>query len=418
MTTAISEPLPRHAVASAPPRPGLVRQVAIFALLMVCEFLYGWAWNTVDVLRPFIRASLDLSLVAAGSAYSAQGAGALIGAVVIGQLADRFGRRRMFPLLVAGYGAMLIAGAWVASYPELLAQRFALGLFTGASFPVGVGIYVNLFGPGVRGRLASLLNACFSLAIVALGFAMGQVGPGNWRVLLWGGGIPPLVLAMAGYALIPAGSAIDLVRRKGAALPISELFAPAVRRQTLALAAMTGLNFFGYAAFSGWLTTYLTGERHLSAALAGQLVAWQFTGNIAGGFFWGWAADRFGRRFNAIGFFIAALAIAGYLLVPSDVLVLKLLGLVYGATLCSSVIWGAWMAELYPPHLQSTAASIFNWGRLISFFAPLITARIAESAGMATAMSSAAVAFSLAALIWLTQRETLAPRRRTLAPDT
>jgi hypothetical protein len=31
-----------------------------------------------------------------------------------------------------------------------------------------------------------------------------------------------------------------------------------VRRQTLTLAAMTGLNFFGYAAFSGWLTTYLT----------------------------------------------------------------------------------------------------------------------------------------------------------------
>jgi len=409
MATTVSSSMATEAATT----PGLARQVAIFALLMVCEFLYGWAWNTVDVLRPFIRASLNLSLVAAGSAYSAQGSGALVGAVVIGQLADRFGRRRMFPLLVAGYGAMLIAGAAVGTYPELLLQRFALGLFTGASFPVGVGIYVNLFRPTVRGRLASLLNACFSLAIVALGFAMGLVGPGNWRVLLWAGGIPPLLLAMVGYVLIPAGSAIDIATRKGgAALPIRELFAPAVRRQTLALAAMTGLNFFGYAAFSGWLTTYLTGERHLSAAMAGQLVAWQFTGNIAGGFLWGWAADRYGRRFNAIGFFIAAAAIAGYLLAPSDALVLKLLGLVYGASLCSSVIWGAWMAELYPPHLQSTAASIFNWGRVISFFAPLITARIAESAGMATAMSTAAVAFTLAALIWLTQRETLVLRAK------
>lgn len=409
MATTVSSSMATEAATT----PGLARQVAIFALLMVCEFLYGWAWNTVDVLRPFIRASLNLSLVAAGSAYSAQGSGALVGAVVIGQLADRFGRRRMFPLLVAGYGAMLIAGAAVGTYPELLLQRFALGLFTGASFPVGVGIYVNLFRPTVRGRLASLLNACFSLAIVALGFAMGLVGPGNWRVLLWAGGIPPLLLAMVGYVLIPAGSAIDIATRKGgAALPIRELFAPAVRHQTLALAAMTGLNFFGYAAFSGWLTTYLTGERHLSAAMAGQLVAWQFTGNIAGGFLWGWAADRYGRRFNAIGFFIAAAAIAGYLLAPSDALVLKLLGLVYGASLCSSVIWGAWMAELYPPHLQSTAASIFNWGRVISFFAPLITARIAESAGMATAMSTAAVAFTLAALIWLTQRETLVLRAK------
>jgi hypothetical protein len=65
------------------------------------------------------------------------------------------------------------------------------------------------------------------------------------------------------------------------------------------------------------------------------------------------------------------------------------------------------MAELYPPHLQSTAASIFNWGRVISFFAPLITARVAESAGMAAAMIMGAVAFSLAGVLWLTQRETL-----------
>jgi MFS family permease len=121
----------------------------------------------------------------AGSTYSAQGAGALIGAVVIGQLADRYGRRRMFALLVAGYGAMLIAGTAVGSYPQLLAQRFLLGLFAGASFPVGVGIYCNLFRPTVRGRLAGILNACFSLSIVALGLAMGAVAPGQWHSLLW-----------------------------------------------------------------------------------------------------------------------------------------------------------------------------------------------------------------------------------------
>ena len=141
--------------------------------------------------------------------------------------------------------------------------------------------------------------------------------------------------------------------------------------------------------------------------MAGQLVAWQFTGNIVGGFFWGWAADRFGRRFNAVGFFIASLAIVAFLLAPSQIVLLRGIGLIYGASLCSSVIWGAWMAELYPPHLQSTAASIFNWGRIISFFAPLITARIAESVGMGAAMGSAAIAFSLAACLWLALPETL-----------
>jgi MFS family permease len=385
----------------------LGRRLAIFALLLASEFLYGWAWNTVDVLRPYVRDTLHLSLIQAGSMYSAQGAGALTGAVVIGQLADRFGRRLMLAILIFGYGAMLLVGAAVQNYPELLAQRFLLGLFMGASFPVGVGIYVNLFTARVRGRLAAMLNVCFSGAIVSLGVAMGMIGTRDWRVLLWVGGVPPLFLSVIVLLLVPAHSAVDRFHVTSGKLPISELFHRGVRRQTLLLALMTGLNFFGYEAYSGWLTTYLTEDRGLSPAVAGNLVAWQFAGNIVGGFVWGYAADRFGRRFNALGFLIAAAMIGVYLVVPTNLWALRLIGLLYGGSLCASVIWGPWLAELYPPHLRSTAASIFNWGRVISFFAPLLTAKLASLFGLSAAMASASLAFGIAAVIWLCQRETL-----------
>lgn len=397
----VSEPLTR------------TRRWLIFAALMFSEFLYGWAWNSVDVLRPFQRASLGLSMVEAGSTYSAQGAGALIGAVVIGQLADRFGRRIVLASIILGYGVALLAGLLVNSYPQLLAQRFVLGLFMGGVFPVGVSIYVNLFEGHLRGRVAGMLNACFSFSIVALGLALGRLGGHDWHLLLWLGGLPPLILAGIVLALIPSGSTVDRHHVRGRKLPVSELFHPSVRRQTLLLAAMTGLNFFGYQAYSGWLTTYLTETRGLSAAVGGEMVAWQFAGNIAGGFAWGWAADRFGRRFNAIGFLIAAAAIVVYLTMPTNLLLFRIVGLIYGATLCASVIWGPWLAELYPPHLRSTAASIFNWGRIISFFAPLITGFLAETYGLAIAMSSASIAFTIAAIIWLSQRETLPPRDAT-----
>lgn len=410
MASAASSAAPEQ-VHAQPAESTLLRQAIVFALILACEFFYGWAWNTVDVLRPYIRQSLGLSLLQAGSAYSAQGAGALLGAVTLGQLADRFGRRKVLAGIVAGYGLMLLAGIVVASYPQLLLQRFLLGIFAGGSFPVVVGIYINLFQPSLRGRLAGTLNAAFSLSIVMLGVAMGAVAPQDWKQLLLMGGIPPLLLVVLILATIPTGSRIDRgALGKVSRLPVKELFAPGLRRQTIMLATMTGLNFFGYAAFSGWLTTYLTGERHLSPALAGELVAWQFSGNIVGGFFWGWAADRFGRRFNAVGFLIASAAILTYLLAPANPTLLKIVGCIYGGALCSSVIWGPWMAELYPAHLQSTAASIFNWGRVISFFAPLLTAQIAQSFNLATAMSLGAVSFTTAAIIWFMQRETL-PRR-------
>ncbi|WP_419816052.1 MFS transporter [Glacieibacterium sp.] len=394
------DPAGRDAILQLP----LPRRISIFALLLCAEFLYGWAWNTVDVLRPFLRQSLSLSLIEVGSAYSAQGAGALVGAIIAAQLADCFDRRKVLAGLVMGYGLVLLAGVAVANYPELLAQRFVLGLFMGGSFPVGVSIYVNLFHASVRGRLAGTLNVAFSSSIISLGIALGFVGGQDWRLLFWLGGIPAILISLAIYILVPPFPSGGGERTR---LPIRELFAPAVRTQTLLLATMTGLNFFGYQAFSGWLTTYLTGPRGLTAGVAGELVAWQFTGNIIGGFVWGWAADRFGRRFNALGFFIASAAIVLYLEVPTDLPVLRAVGFLYGATLCCSVVWGPWLAELYPPHLRATASSIFQWGRVISFFAPLITAGIATSFGLTAAMLAGAASFSLAGVIWLFQRETL-----------
>lgn len=213
-------------------------------------------------------------------------------------------------------------------------------------------------------------------------------------------------MLLAGFALavVPRSEKAPQRHRK---LPVAELFTPGLRKQTLLLASMTGLNFFAYQAFSGWLTTYLLAVRHLVPADVGGLVAAQFAGNIMGGFFWGWASDRYGRRVGALGFFVAAAAITAYLTVPGAKWSLLVVGIIYGFALSASVIWGPWLAELYPPHLKSTASSIFNWGRLVSFFSPIITGLLAEHFGLVTGMLVSSLVFAIAACIWLSLPETL-----------
>ncbi len=213
----------------------LSRRLTTFTFVLIAEFLYGWAWNTVDVLRPLIRQSLGLSLTQAGSAYSAQGAGALLGAITIGQLADRLGRRTMLAVIMAGYGLFLIAGAFVITYPQFLLQRFVLGLFLGGSLPVVVSIYCDLFQPNVRGKLASAINTTFPSAIILLGIACGHIGHHNGRNLLWLGGLPgrPRRRCMVAIPAIPRKPSV----RGKAKIPLAELFTPALRRQTLLLAA-------------------------------------------------------------------------------------------------------------------------------------------------------------------------------------
>ena len=399
---------PEESAARALP---LSRRIAAFSFLLLAEFFYSWSWNTVDVLRPYLRSSLHLSLTQAGSAYSAQGAGALIGALVLSQFADRYGRRKMLTVIMVGYGALLLAGVAVSSYSGLLLQRLTLGFFLGGSFPVVVGIYVGLFDPSVRGRLASMVNATFSAAIITLGFAFGHLGHHDWRLVLWMGGVPPILIAVFAYLIIPE-SASHMGPPSGGRLPLSELFAPQLRRQTLLLASLTGLNFFAYQAFSGWLTIYLKEVRLLSMVLIGQLIGAQFAGNILGGFFWGWVGDRFGRRSGAYGFMIAAFAIVTYLTVPSLPWLLTVVGFTYGFNLSASVTWGPWLAELYPERLRSTAASIFNWGRIISFFAPLVTGALASVFGLRISMLTASVAFIVAGIVWVSLPETHKPLRR------
>ncbi|MDX2288183.1 MAG: MFS transporter, partial [Hyphomicrobiaceae bacterium] len=207
--------------------------------------------------------------------------------------------------------------------------------------------------------------------------------------------------------LIPMDGIADGQTTAKAKLPIAELFAPDVRVQTILLATMTGLNFFAYQAFTGWATTYLRDVRNVPDTVIGDVLGWQFVGAAIGGLVWGVISDRLGRRAAAWGFILAAAIIPVYLFVPMGVTLLELTGFVYGVMLSCSAIWGPWLSELYPPHLRSTAASIFNWGRVISMMAPLITAPMAEAFGLAPVMCLASVAFTAAALIWLRLPETL-----------
>ena len=387
------------------------RRLIAFLFLLVFDFFYGWAWNTVDLLRPDIRAALGLTLPQVSLMYTAQSAGALIGAVVIGQLADKLGRRNMLFAIMVGYSVVLAAGSLVTGLTWLLIDRFALGLCLGGVFPVAVGIYTALFDKRLCGRLAGFYNGTFNGSIVAIGFVVATFAT-DWRTLLWGGAIIPLCAAPLAFLLIPDDRrmiphGITAAPPPPRRFPAAELFAPALRGRTLRVALMVGLNFFGYQAFFGWQTTYLQETLGLSSSVAKGLLGWQFGAVIAGGFVWGWAADRYGRRFNAFGFIALAAMMVVYLMFARSVEELRWMGVVLGLVAPASVIWGPWLAELFPAHLRSTATSIFNWGRIISLFSPPITAALAAAYGLHSTMYLSAAIFTFAALVWRSLPETL-----------
>lgn len=391
------------------------RRYGALAFIMLGYFFYAWAWNTVDILRPYIRDSVGLSVAQSGWLYSLQSSGALVGAVVMGQVADRIGRRNALMIVMLGYGSGLLAGIFVTQFWQLALERAAMGFFMGSMFPITVGIYSGLFASGTRGTVAGFVLGIYNIAVAVLSFVAGQViaAGHDWRLLLYVGVVPVVAAVFAPLfipddrTLVPWGvdpaASVVAPRR----LPITELFEPHVRRQTLMLVAMTGLNFFAYQAFTGWATTYLKEVRGVAPDIVGTVLAFQFIAAALGGFAWGWLSDRFGRRIGAWGFIAAALIIPVYLFVPLSPAMFTAIGFSYGFMLSASAVWGPWFSELYPPHLRSTAASIYNWGRIISIMAPPITGALVPVWGMAPVMLIGCAAFAIAALVWLALPETL-----------
>jgi MFS family permease len=391
------------------------RRFGALGFLLVAYFFYAWSWNTVDILRPYIKESLGLTDFQAGSAYTLQSIGAIAGAVVMGQVADKIGRRNALVISMIGYGCGLLGALVIHDYAGLIVQRIVLGFFMGSMFPIAVGIYSGLFSRDVRGLIAGFVLGTYNLAVAALGFLSAAAFKAgyDWTLLLWAGAIP-VAIALLAFLIIPDDRhfiPMDGTTDDGAVakskLPITELFKPGVAQQTILLATMTGLNFFAYQAFTGWATTYLKEDRAIPDTVVGDVLGWQFIGAAIGGLIWGFVSDRFGRRKAAWGFVAAAAIIPVYLFVPMPIGLLELTGFTYGIMLSCSAIWGPWLSELYPPHLRSTAASIFNWGRVISMTAPLITAPLAEAYGRAPVMSLASISFLAAAIIWLRMPETV-----------
>ena len=373
------------------------------ALLMVAQFFYAWGWSTADVLRPQMRAALGLTLAQVGSGYSAQVIGTVIGAWLLSQLARRAGTAVALAAMMAGGGAAVLALAYFTGLLPFLAARFVYGIFAGGIFPVTVAVYFSLYPPQSRGRVASLIDACFYGAVSAMGLALARIAPDNWRLMLWLGGLPAILLAPLAMVLIPAtGSMIsaDATRSGG-------LLRPDVRAKTIALVALMGANSFGYQCFIGWLTTFLKDVRHFDPAGVGTVIATLYTVNAASTFLWGWVVDHHGRRSGAFGPVLCACAIALVLAIDLPPGPTGMLAAIYGVGFAATVCLGPWIAEMFPPELRLAATSLFQWGRLVSLFAPMITGTLAQSWGLAAVMALGIAAFALSTFVWAKLPETL-----------
>jgi MFS family permease len=174
-----------------------------FHLLILFGLGITWILDGIEVtivgtIAPVLRdrETLGLSAAQIGSTASAYVAGAVIGAVIFGWLADRFGRRLVFYITLIVYlaGVLLTATSW--NFLSFALFRAVTGFGIGGEYAAINSAIDELIPAKYRGRIDIIVNGSFWLGAAAgsgasLLFLDPHILPPNlgWRLGFAVGGI-------------------------------------------------------------------------------------------------------------------------------------------------------------------------------------------------------------------------------------
>ncbi|PTQ09448.1 MFS transporter [Sphingomonas oleivorans] len=160
--------------------------------------LFGFDTAVISGTTAALQARFALTDGALGFTVASALIGTVIGSLVAGAPADRFGRKPMLLVVAIAYVVSSLGAALAGSWPMLLAFRFLGGLAIGAASVV-TPIYIAEVSPArFRGRLVALnqLNIVLGILIAFLSnYVIAQALPADtaWRWMLGIVAVPSFV---------------------------------------------------------------------------------------------------------------------------------------------------------------------------------------------------------------------------------
>jgi len=176
-------------------------QRKVWILSAMGVLLDGFDFFIIGVALPLIAHDFHMNAVTKGLVAVAAVAGAFLGALVFGQVADRIGRKGMFLVDIILFVVFSAASAAAWNPASLIVFRFLLGIGIGADYPIGVSYIAECVPTRLRGRLivgAFAFQALGSLLGVLIGLVILKADPSlaAWRIMLAFGVLPAVAVVL------------------------------------------------------------------------------------------------------------------------------------------------------------------------------------------------------------------------------
>lgn len=198
------------------PAAGLSKRGRYLALLVIClaELLVVLDNTIVNVALPSIGLQLHTGISGLQwvvDAYTLTFAGLLL---AFGHLGDRFGRRRIMMIGLAGVAVMSVGGAVATDLGQVIAARAAMGVFAAAVFPATLALIINIFTDAKERALAIAAWTAMAGFAIAIGPTAGGwlLEHFSWHSVFWMN-VPVAVAVLVGtWLLVPISKAAHVGR--------------------------------------------------------------------------------------------------------------------------------------------------------------------------------------------------------------
>lgn len=380
-------------------------KVLLWCLLIL--IIDGYDIAVMGIALPSIMQQMGVNASTAGFMASSALFGMMFGAMVLGTLSDRIGRRWALSIGVMLFSVFTAAAGFTKDPISFSVVRFIAGLGIGGVLPVIVAQMVEYSPKKIRSLMTALMTSGYALGgILAAVLGKQLIGEYGWQVVFIAAGVPVLLIPFI-LKLVPESMTYLISRSRNGELaevarnlqpgvkhpadaqfvvptadrvagaPVSRLFQDGRGPSTVLfwIAFFSGL-FMVYA-LSSWLTKLMAMAGYSLGSALSFVIALN-VGAIIGAVGGGWLADKFNIKWVLVGMY----ALGGVLLYlmtfqTSTELRYLIIGAVGACTTGAQLVAYAYCGQFYPMSIRSTGIGMASGvGRLGAIVAPLLIGQI------------------------------------------
>lgn len=348
----------------------------------------------ISFAMSLIVADFHVNLTTGGLISSITNIGMLVGGMIFGVLADRFGRVRVFTYTIFLFAIGTALTGIATNIEQVYLFRFIAGLGAGGEYGIGMALVAEAWPKNKQGRASSYVSVGAQFGVILAAILSSILIPlFGWRGLFFVGVLPVIFAYLVRRNLnespewLAAQKQKPTIQKQGKLIQLVNT--PRTAFTTIALATMATVQIAGYNGLMIWLPTMLQQSQGLSVSSSAIWTISTAVGMIAGMLTFGRFIDRLGLKVS-YGIFLLASAAAVFLYAFATGSAGVLIGGAIVGFFSNGMFagYGALISRFYRVDIRSTATNtIFNLGRAVGGLSPILVGFILEHASISVAMT-------------------------------